>query len=149
MGLSGLYGGVISLVSSYRPPPSPCAGTAVCWWVDLVPKVLPTFLKNEIIKYPVSWDVHLILYRWVDHAATHATRHPDLTLPGSEPRSARVRSGYTHHFYAERSVERFAVTPCRFREKLVTTHNVSLRIRGDPGPWGFTSRLHGSVAAVV
>ena len=38
-----------------------------------------------------------------------------------------MRSGFTH--YAEHYVERFTVTP--FSEKLVTTHNVSLRIRED------------------
>ena len=41
-----------------------------------------------------------------------------------------MRSGFTH--YAERYVERFTVTPCS--GKLVTTHNVSLRIREDLGP---------------
>ena len=42
--------------------------------------------------------------------------------------------------YAERYVERFTVTP--FSETLVTTHNVSLRIREDLGP----SLLHASPA---
>ena len=42
--------------------------------------------------------------------------------------------------YAERYVERFTGTPCS--EKLVTTHNVSLRIREDLGP----GLLHASPA---
>ena len=42
-----------------------------------------------------------------------------------------MRRGFTHFFYAERYVERFTLTPCS--EKLVTTHNVSLRTREDLG----------------
>ena len=49
-----------------------------------------------------------------------------------------MRSGFIH--YAERYVERFTVTPCN--EKLVTTHDVSLRIQEDLGP----SLLHTSPA---
>ena len=48
-------------------------------------------------------------------------------------------SGFTHN-NAERYVERFTETPCS--EKLVTTHNISLRIREDLGP----SLLHASPA---
>ena len=44
-----------------------------------------------------------------------------------------MRSGFTHN-YAERYVERFTVTPCS--QKLVTTHNVSLRIGEDLPPPG-------------
>ena len=50
-----------------------------------------------------------------------------------------MRGGFTHN-YTESYVERFTVTPCS--EKLVTTHNVSLRIREDLGP----SLLHASPA---
>ena len=52
-----------------------------------------------------------------------------------------MRSGFTHN-YAERYVERFTVTPRS--EKLVTTHNVSLRIQKALGP----SLLHASPAEV-
>ena len=53
-----------------------------------------------------------------------------------------MRSGGFIHNYAERYVERFTATSCS--EKLVTTHNVSLRIREDLGP----SLLHASQAQV-
>ena len=51
-----------------------------------------------------------------------------LSLSGAEVFSD-VQWLYT---YVERYVERFTVTPCT--EKLVNTHNVSLRIREDLGP---------------
>ena len=44
-----------------------------------------------------------------------------------------MRSGLNTHHYAERYVKRFTATPCS--DTLVTTHNVSLRIREDLGPW--------------
>ena len=46
------------------------------------------------------------------------------------PRSSQIHCGLTHN--AEHYVERFAASLCS--EKLVTTYNVSLRIREDLGP---------------
>ena len=53
-----------------------------------------------------------------------------------------MRSGLITH-YAEGYVERFTVTPCS--EKLVTTHNVLLRIREDLG----LGLLHASPAELL
>ena len=54
-----------------------------------------------------------------------------------------MRSGFAHN-YAERYVERFTLTPCS--DKLVTTQNVSLRIREDLGP---SLLLHASPAELT
>ena len=63
-----------------------------------------------------------------------------LTLGSSHRLSLLEAEVYWRYTYAERYVERFTVTPRG--EKLVTTHNISLRIREDLSP----SLLHASPA---
>ena len=53
----------------------------------------------------------------------------ELNRAGAEVFSDAVVALHIINYYAEHYVERFTVTPCS--EELVTTHNVSLRIRGD------------------
>ena len=62
------------------------------------------------------------------------------------PRSSRMRSGCTHNS-AESYVERFTETPCS--EKLVTTHKVSQRTRGDLAPDRITPILHSPRASLT